>query len=107
MPTDVTVPTIADDPQVHFAALRAWIDTFCSTGHPVRDSSYRMAMSSLGHRILKYGPDETLNNLTSRDLCCLLLYSNGNLAEYLMRVAYFRSIIEGEHAIYEYMNTTL
>lgn len=103
----VAIPTENDSAQEHFQALRTWIDTFVSTGHPVRDSAYRMAMSSLGHRILKFGPDESLNNLTAKDLLCLLLYSNGTLAEYLMRVAYFRSLIEGEHEIYERFNQTL
>jgi hypothetical protein len=102
-----SAPSDTDSPQEHFSRLRGWIVEHCGAGHPVRDSSYRMAISSLGHRLLKYGPDETLNNLTARDICSLLLYTNGRMAEYLMRVAYFRALIEGDHEVYEQFNTTL
>ncbi len=94
-------------PQEHFNALRAWITANCLDKDPVRKGSYSMAMSAISHRLIKYGPDESLNNLTSNDLMALLMYLNGAVAEYVMRLAYFRSIIEGEHAIYEHMNTTL
>lgn len=95
------------DPQAEFAKLRAWINDNCGDPDPVRRGAVAMAISAVAHRLLKYGPDETLNGLSARELMCLLLYANGNLAEYLMRVAYFRSIIEGDHMIYEQMNTTL
>ncbi len=95
------------NPQVEFAKLRAWINEHCFDKDPVRKSSYVMALSAVAHRLLKYGPDETMNSLSSRDLMCLLIYTNGLMAEYLMRTAYFRAIIEGQHDIYEYMNTTM
>jgi hypothetical protein len=102
----VTTPPLDADPQVHFAALRQWVAENCATGHPVREAAYRMALSHLAHCLIKYGPDERFNNLTSRDLMNLLSFTNGLTAEYLMRTAYFRSIIEGDHAVYEHFNTT-
>jgi hypothetical protein len=103
----VTAPPPDANPQEHFAALRGWLTEHCIDSNPVRRGSYSMAMSAIGHRLIKYGPDESLNNLTSRDLMALLIYLNGSTAEYVMRIAYFRAIIEGEHEIYEHFNTTL
>jgi hypothetical protein len=105
--TPVLAPPPEANPQEHFAALRGWLTANCLDQNQVRRGSYSMAMSAIGHRLLKYGPDESLNNLTSRDLMALLIYSNGAMAEWLMRIAYFRAIIEGEHAIYEHFNETL
>lgn len=95
------------NPQEHFVKLRSWVVEHCFDTNPVRKSAYTMSLSAIAHRLLKYGPDESLNTLTSRDLMCLLIYTNGLMAEWLMRIAYFRAIIEGEHEIYEYFNTTL
>ncbi len=103
----VTAPPADANPQEHFTALRTWLTANCLDQNPVRRGSYSMAMSAIAHRLLKYGPDESLNNLTSRDLMALLIYLNGSMAEWVMRLAYFRSIIEGEHAIYEHFNETL
>jgi hypothetical protein len=105
--TAVLPPPDTESPQAHFERLRAWVSKHCMPGHPIRDSAYSMAMSALAHRLLKYGPDESTNNLTARDLCVLLLFSNGKVAEYLMRTAYFRAIVEGDHEVYEHFNMTL
>ncbi len=102
-----TAPPDTEDPQAHYTALRTWILEHCGAGHPVRDRAVSMALSALAHRLLKYGPDETLNNLRARDLCALLIYLNGPTAEYVMRTAYFRAIVEGDHEIYEHFNATL
>lgn len=95
------------DPQQAYAQLRAWITANCADENPVRASAYGMALSATSHRLLKFGPDATLDGMRARDLMNLLIYLNGPMAEYVMRTAYFRSIIEGEHAIYEHFNTTL
>ncbi len=95
------------DPQAAYNTLRTWIVANCADPNPVRSAAYSMAMSATAHRLLKYGPDATLSSMTARDLMNLLMYLNGPLAEYIMRTAYFRAIIEGQHAIYEHMNTTL
>jgi hypothetical protein len=106
--TDALKPPPAEaSPQEHFTALRAWVAEHCLDPHPVRRSAYQMAMSAICHRLIKYGPDEVLNGLSSRDLMCLLIYINGQVAEYVMRTAYFRAIVEGEHDIYEHFNQTL
>jgi hypothetical protein len=103
----VPEPTEADNPQEHFAQLRTWVVEHCNTGHPVRDSAVAMARSAIIHRLLKFGPDETLNTCSAREIMALLVYTNALLAEYLMRVAYIRAIIEGDHEVYEQLNKTL
>jgi hypothetical protein len=103
----VPEPTEADNPQVHFAKLREWVAEHCAAGHPIRDSAVAMARSAIIHRLLKFGPDETLNTCSARDLMALLLYTNALLAEYIMRTAYIRAIIEGDHEVYEQLNKTL
>jgi hypothetical protein len=103
----ITIPTEKDNPQKAFADLREWVGSHCNAGHPVRNSALSMARSTIVHRLLKYGPDDTLNTCTARDLMGLLIFVNGALAEYLMRVAYIRSLIEGDHEVYEHLNTTL
>lgn len=100
-------PTATDNAQEHFAKLREWVVARQSTGHSVRDASVYMAKSALIHRLLKFGPDETLNRCSAREIMELMIFVNGLAAEWLMRVAYIRSIIEGDHEIYEYINTTL
>ncbi len=100
-------PPAEANPQEHFAALRTWITEHCHDENPVRQAAQGMADSAIVHRLLKFGPDETLNTCSARDLMRLLVFTNGLCAEYLMRVAYIRSIIEGDHAIYEHFNTTL
>ena len=105
--TALAGPPLQANPAEHFAALRSWVSAHCLDPDPIRRSVFQMSMSAIAHRLMKYGPDEVLNGLTSRDLMCLLIYNNGPLAEYLMRAAYFRAIIEGQHDIYEHMNTTL
>jgi len=99
------VPTA--DPQVEFKKLREWVVAHCNTGHQVRDSAVHMARSAIIHRLMKFGPDETLNNVSAREIMALMVFVNGWMAEYLMRVAYFRAIIEGDHEVYEHINTTL
>lgn len=95
------------DPQAEFAKLRAWTVQHCADSNPIRSASVGMAYSAYAHRLLKYGPDDSFNALSARELLLLCLYLNGPLAEYILRVAYFRALIEGDHDIYEYFNTTL
>jgi hypothetical protein len=113
---DETVATIAEqprpvspeaNPQEEFKKLREWVAAHCNTGHSVRDSAVHMARSAIIHRLMKYGPDETLNACSAREVMALLVFVNGCMAEYLMRVAYIRAIIEGDHEVYEHLNTTL
>lgn len=78
----------------------------CQSGNAIRDSAVSMARSAMIHRLMKYGPDETLNTAPAREIMGLLIFTNGLMAEYLMRIAYFRSIIEGDHAVYEAINGT-
>ncbi len=95
------------DPQVEFAKLRAWVTDHACDTHPVRRAAVSMAMSAVAHRLLKFGPDASLDAMSARELIQLLMYTNGPLAEFLMRVIYFRALIEGDHPIYEHLNTTL
>ena len=98
---------VEQNPQVEFAKLREWVVANCGAGHPVRQSAVHMARSAIIHRRMKFGPDETLNRCSAREVMGLLVFVNGCMAEYLMRVAYIRAIIEGDHEVYEYFNTTL
>lgn len=90
-----------EDPQAAFQRLRQWVIENCNSGHPVRQSSYAMSLTANVHRLIKYGPDETLNHLTARDLMNLLIYTNGEVAEWLMRAAFVRALIEDDRPVYE------
>ncbi len=91
----------AKDPQQYFTELRNWVVANCGTGHAVRQSAYTMSLTAIVHRLIKYGPDETLNHLTARDLMNLLIYTNGDIAEWLMRAAFTRALIEDDRPVYE------
>lgn len=98
--------TVAEkSPQEHFSDLRTWVLTNTSTGHPVRQAAYQMSLTAIIHRLVKFGPDETLNHLTARDLLNLLIYTNGEIAEWLMRSALTRALIEDDRAVYEHLAT--
>ncbi len=86
-------------PQEHFSELRHWILATCNAGHPVRQASYMMSLTAHCHRFIKYGPDKSLDHLTARDLMNLLIYTNGEVAEWIMRAAFTRSIIENDEAV--------
>lgn len=60
-----------------------------------------MSLTALVHRLIKYGPDETLNHLTARDLMNVLIYTNGEIAEWLMRAAFTRALIDDDREVYE------
>lgn len=87
--------------QEFFHDLRQWVLANCHTGHAVRQSAYTMSLTALVHRLIKFGPDETLNHLTARDLMNLLIYTNGDIAEWLMRSAFTRALIEDDRPVYE------
>ncbi len=89
--------------QEHFAELRHWVIEHCNAGHAVRQACYSMSLSAIVHRLIKYGPDETINNLTSRDLLNLLIFTNGDIAEWLMRTAFTRALIEDDSEIFEHL----
>lgn len=105
--TSATAPAPTNDPQEALAQLRAWTAKHCGAGHPIRDSALAMARSALVHRLLKYGPDETLNTCSARDLLSLTIFTNGAVAEYLIRTSYIRALIEGDYDLTDYLNTTL
>lgn len=97
---------MSEDPQAVLKVLREWIIAHCTDPHPVREAAAGMARSAIVHRLLKYGPDESLNVCSARDLLALLVYVNGPVAEYVLRTAYIRAIVEGDHEVYEHLNTT-
>ncbi len=92
--------------QVAFAHLRTWIAEHCGAGDQVRQSGYGMALSSHVHRLIKFGPDRSLDHLTARDLLNILIYINGSAAEWLMRSAFTRALIEGDMAVVDHLMTT-
>lgn len=71
----------------------------CGTGEPVRDEAYRAGLSALVHRLLKFGFEETLNRLTASDClnCCLMC--GGHAAEFFLRTAFTRALIEDDRKI--------
>ena len=89
------IPT-APDP---FLALLPWITEHAGTGDPVRDEAYRCGLSAIVHRVLKFGCEASLNLLTARDClnCCLLCGSH--IAEFFLRLAFTRALIEDDQAI--------
>ncbi len=96
------------DTPLTYVQLREWIAANLKDPDPIRDSSYKMALSAIVHRLIKWGPDDSLNNLTSRDLCNLLVYVNGPVAEWVIRLAFSRSLIEGnDYITNRLMATTL
>lgn len=72
-------------------------DTFKE--HPVRESHLSMALSAAVHRLLKFGPDETLNEMGSVELLRLLPFVNGPHATWVMSTAFTRAIIEDQRVI--------
>lgn len=90
-------------PQEHFRDLRQWIKERCGAGHDIRQSAYLMALSANVHRLIKYGPDQTLNHLTCRDLLNLLFFANGEMAEWIMRTAFTRALIEDDREVFEHL----
>lgn len=92
---------VQEPPQVVFQRLREWVVANCSAGHPVRHSAYAMALTANVHRMIKFGPDATLDHLTARDLMNLLIYTNGDVAEWMMRAAFARALIEDDRLVYE------
>lgn len=79
-----------------FKKLRQWIADHCNAGHPVRQSHYHFSLSAPVHRLVKFGPDDTWNEMDCRDLLSTLMYVNGKNAEFIMRAAFTRAIIDGD-----------
>ncbi len=100
-------PAPSKSPQAHFNDLRQWVLAHCGTGHPVRQSAYQMSLTAIVHRLIKFGPDEILNHLTARDLMNLLFYINGEVAEWVMRAAFTRALIEDDRLVYEKLADTI
>ncbi len=96
-------PIPGKDAQDYFTDLRIWVTDHLHAGHSVRQCCYRMSLTAIVHRLIKYGPDETLNNLTARDLMNLLIYTNGEIAEWLMRSAFTRALIDDDRLVYEHL----
>lgn len=94
-------PAVPKTGQQFFDELRQWVLAHCHTGSDVRQSAYTMSLTAAVHRLIKYGPDETMNHLTARDLMNLLIYTNGEIAEWLMRAAFTRALIEDDRDVYE------
>ncbi len=82
-----------------YLALLPWIQATCGLGDPVRDDAYRCGLSAIVHRLLKFGFEESLNRLNARDClnCCLLC--GGQLAEFFLRTAFTRALIEDDQPI--------
>lgn len=97
----MTEAVVEKSPQEHFNELRQWVTEHCHTGHPVRQSAYLMSLTAVVHRLMKIGPDETLNHLTARDLLNMLIYVNGEMAEWLMRSAFTRALIDDDSEIFD------
>lgn len=87
--------------QDHFHELRVWIQEHIGPFEPVARSAYQMSLSATIHRLIKFGPDETMNHLTARDLMNLLFFLNGELAEWVMRSAFTRALVEDDRLVYE------
>lgn len=79
--------------------LRVWITNECSLGESVRDDSYRCAMSAIVHRVMKWGWEPTLNLLTARDCMNCILMAGGEGAEFFMRLAFTRGLVEDDRAV--------
>jgi hypothetical protein len=105
--SSIEKPPASESAQAHFKKLRQWAHEHCLSGHLVRDAVYQMSLSAVSHRLLKYGPDEWFNSCSARDLMNLLIYVNGHCAEYLIRTAFFRAIIENDSEVYEHLANTL
>lgn len=92
--------------QAAFTELRKWVAQHCAAGHPVRHQHYHMALTAIVHRLVKFGPDETLNELDCRDLLNLLFFLNGQNAEWVMRTAFTRAIIDDDKEVVDmFLNT--
>lgn len=85
--------------QQEFFQLRRWARDHLHAGHPIRQQHYQMALSTVVHRLLKFGPDGILNTYSARDLMNLLIYVNGECAEWVMRTAFTRALIEDDKEI--------
>ncbi len=90
-------------PQEIFNELRRWVLEKLGTGDSIRQAAYQMSLTAIVHRLVKFGPDETLNHLTARDLMYLLLYTNGEIAEWIMRAAFTRALVDDDRFVYEHL----
>jgi hypothetical protein len=79
--------------------LRQWVLTECSLGDSVRDDAYRCALSAIVHRVMKFGFEPTLNLLTARDALNCVLMAGGEGAEFFIRLAFVRALIEDDRAV--------
>ncbi len=94
-------PAKEKTPQEYFTELRTWILANLSDSDPIRQNAYVMSLTAYVHRFIKFGPDDSLNHLNARDCMFLLIYTNGQCAEWLMRAAFTRAIIENDELITE------
>lgn len=76
-----------------------WITEHCTLGDPVCDEAYRCGLSAIVHRIMKFGHEETLNRLSARDCLSCCLMCGGTLAEFFLRTAFTRALIEDDQAL--------
>lgn len=79
--------------------LRVWILKECSLGEHVRDESYRCSISAIVHRVMKWGWEPTLNAMSARDLMTCILMAGGEGAEFFMRCAFTRGLIEDDRVV--------
>ncbi len=72
----------------------------------MRDEAYRCGLSAVVHRILKFGYEETLNRFTARDClnCCLMC--GGAVAEFFLRTAFTRALIEDDRPVVDRLLNT-
>ncbi len=76
-----------------------WIQEHCSLGDPVRDECYRAGLSALVHRLLKFGFEETVNRLSARDCLSCCLMCGGIMAEFFLRTAFTRALVEDDQPV--------
>lgn len=87
---------MATDP---FQELVAWIYANITLGDPVQDEAYRAGLSAVVHRVLKFGYEETLNRLSARDCLSCCLMCGGLTADFFMRLAFTRALIEDDRVV--------
>lgn len=82
-----------------FRELLPWIVEHCSLGDSVRDECYRCGLSAIVHRVLKFGYEEALNRLSARDCLSCCLMCGGIVAEFFLRMAFTRALVEDDQLV--------
>lgn len=94
----MTASATAADP---YPILVAWINEHCTLGDPVRDEAHRCGLSAIVHRLLKFGFEDSVNRLSARDCLACCLMCGGFTAEFFIRTAFTRALIEDDREVVE------